>query len=127
MSVNYYFKDLKVQQAKIELEQAISAMKTTDLLFIEKATLPSTVRVLNEVKELHIGQYAFGTLLLKRNELFYSSVPEMKEFYTKNQDRLIIENEYGVVYTWEEFEKDVLSDPPRHGNFIQDAQGYVWI
>lgn len=127
MSVNYYFKDTQVQKAKKQLEEALAQLNALDMIFIDNAKLAKAESILDEAGSLHIGQYAAGTLLLKRNEKYYRSVSEMKEFYEKNKDRLLIVAEHGVQYTWEEFAEDILSDPPRPGSqFYRDEDGYAW-
>ncbi|MFF2532340.1 hypothetical protein ACFVS2_25860 [Brevibacillus sp. NPDC058079] len=134
MSVNYYFKDVKAKESQKQLEEALNILKNVDLLFIGKLNFPTSEDIFGiyEAETLHIGQSAYGTLLLKRNEHFYTTVAEMKKFYEKNKDRLSIVAEHGIEYTWDEFEKEVLSEPARTGNgifsdkIIRDKDGYVW-
>lgn len=127
MSVNYYFKDMKLVEAKEQLETSLKEIFSTDLLFIAKAVIPTAEQILKDTGMLHIGQCAYNTLLLERQDKFYRSVSEMKEFYLRNQDRLMIVAEHGYLYeSWEQFEQEVLSDPPRPG-IQKDAEGFAWV
>ncbi|WPS85622.1 hypothetical protein SMD22_00755 (plasmid) [Brevibacillus halotolerans] len=129
MSVNYYFKDVKAKESLIQLEQALKTVTNVDMLFINKVKFPSIEDIFSthEIELIHIGQSACGTLLLKRNECFYKTITEMKQFYKRNQDRLIIVAEDGIEYSWDEFEREILSQPPRSGyGYHRDKDGYVW-
>jgi hypothetical protein len=99
MSCNYYFREIPIDGAQI---------------------------LLKGVDELHIGQYAAGTCLLKRNA-YYKTVEEMEAFYRENADRLIIVDEAERKYSWEQLKEILLSAPPRNGHrFERDEAGYAW-
>lgn len=82
--------------------------------------------------QLHICKISCGWKPLFETSKFYSSVQELKDFYNKNKDRIIIKDEYG-----EELEIDVLFkiiddrykdiNNQEHENAYKDKQGYEWV
>jgi len=80
-----------------------------------------------ENPEIHIGLYAARSCLLRRQDHLYQSVSEMKEFFQRNTDRLVIVDECEREISWEQLQSNLLSSAPREGNlFIKDEDGYTW-
>jgi hypothetical protein len=108
MGTNYYFVE---KEAKKFLDNFVS-------MFQEDVEVPM----------LHIGKASCGWKgLLKRNENFYKTVQEMKKFYERNKDKIIIMNEYHEEVTWEELEEKLLD---RQGMSLEsdyiDDNGHRW-
>ncbi len=85
-----------------------------------------------EYPELHICKISMGWKPLFQATKFYNSVQELKDFYYKNKDRIIIKDEYGEEQGIDElFEfidikyKDKKSQS--HTDAYKDQQGYEWV
>ena len=114
MSTNYYFRD----------EKARYTLNNLNILFLDEEIKE---QLLNKTEKLHIGQYAGGwAALLKKNDKYYTNVDEMKHFYEKNKDRLIIIDEYNSELTWRKLEIEFINQKGKSRGDMVDKDGYCW-
>jgi len=113
MGTNYYFVDKEFEKFKNNYV----------------SVLQKNIEI--ETPRLHIGKASCGWKgLLKRNDYFYTTVSEMKEFYEKHKDTIAIMNEYYEEVTWDTLKQELID---REGKYIGDdirdtidKDGYRW-
>lgn len=107
MSTNYYF---NIQLGKSTLS----------------SNLDLNCYLLGQVDTyLHIGMRSAGWVPLFHKTEFYDSVKGIKEFYLKNEELLVIEDEYGWEMSLEELEDELFSwdgGPIAKGNPIDRSE-----
>lgn len=109
---NYYFKDKIVEEMKKKI--------------IDRNSPILNEGDLDEVGVVHIGQSSTGWVgMLEAQPKLYSTVSEMKVFYEKHVDRLIIVDENDLLLTWEQLENLLLyrEGKPRG---VKDEDGFYW-
>ena len=92
MGTNFYFKHVNGE----ELEEDINNLKCK--YPFAKITVQA---------DIHIAKTSAGWKPLFQSNKYFESVEDIKNFYFNNFNTLIIKDEYGTDYTWEEFEKRV--------------------
>lgn len=98
MSTNFYFKI----KAKIDI-------KTNASEGIDKIIKEKIEALLEEVSEIHIGKrYSYWNSLFEKTE-YYSSVKEIKEFYEKNKENLIVVDECDREYAFEDLQEELFT------------------
>jgi hypothetical protein len=140
MSTNYYFKN------KEQYEMSITAKRITDNKIEEIINLiKNIVNDENEIlkikwkledatyigyERIHIGKRSMGWMpSFERQKGLFGTVREMKKFYEDNKDIYEIENEYGVVLSWDELEKELMEwkgDRENIHDSYKDEDGYIW-
>jgi len=140
MSINYYFRNTQ-RYAEIQKEEDILNKKIDNVMEYIKNNLTDNKRILSNLKykmenkcndieynsEIHIGQNAGDYVTLLREQPYYNTVSEMKEFYLNNKDKYIIIDEYDRKLTWEELEKNIvkLGQGILRGEY--DDDGFCWV
>lgn len=112
MGTNFYFKHANEE----ELEEDINNLKCK--YPFAKITIQA---------DIHIAKTSAGWKPLFQNNEYFESVEDIKNFYFNNFDTLIIKDEYGTDYTWEEFKKRVINFNPNGVSHIKSIKldGFV--
>ena len=98
MGTNFYFKVKTDIQINIPIDGEI-----------KNSILEKLNYALQDVTEIHIGKRSGGWLPLFQKTNYYSSVKEIKEFYEKNKEHLIIIDEYDMEYSLDELDEEIFS------------------
>ena len=85
-----------------------------------------------EYPELHICKISMGWKPLFQATKFYNNVQELKDFYYKNKNKIVIKDEYGEEQDIDELFKDIddrynNKDNQAHEDAYKDKQGYEWV
>lgn len=83
-------------------------------------------------EDIHIGKRSSGWKPLFQKQEQFSSVRELKQFYLNNSDKYEIVNEYGVIYTWEDLEEELINWNGQRENCdrsdsYKDSDGFPWV
>lgn len=98
MSTNFYFK------IKMDVKLETNVAKE-----IKKNIEDKVKELIEELSEIHIGKrYSFWNSLFQKTD-YYSSVKEIKEFYEKNKENLIVVDEYNREYAFEDLEEELFT------------------
>lgn len=131
MSTNYYFKVKNVDKIT-EQFKALSSLITQEMVD----------SVIKKLGEIHISQTVGQWKPLFESQDHFKTMKELEQFYQANKDQLTIENEYGIVFTWDEFKDYMISDNSisksrtgTHDNafkqddkkFYIDDEGFEWL
>lgn len=98
MGTNFYFKI----KTDIQINIPIVGKITNDIL--EKIHC-----AIQEATVIHIGKRSGGWLPLFQKTNYYSSVKEIKDFYIKNKEHLLIIDEYDVEYSLDELDEEIFN------------------
>lgn len=85
--------------------------------------------IISKLKLIPIGSFDDEWQPLFRATEYYSSVDEIEEFYNENRAILKIVDEYGVEYTWEELNNNLIDknkDLAGRGEY-NDNKGYCFM
>lgn len=120
VGTNYYFKFKK----DLDINIIIDGTNACESIMNE------IMRELLEEK-IHIGKKSYGWKPTFQKTKYYSSLEGIKLFYDKNEEYLIIVDEYGKQYSFEEVMKELLDFNPvydrsmiRYSNIYRDDEGY---
>lgn len=98
MGTNFYFKikcelNFNIPEGSIFRDELIEKLKWT----------------LDEATEIHIGKRSGGWYPVFQQTKYYSSVKEIKDFYHKNKDYMLIVDEYGREFTMDDLEDELFT------------------
>lgn len=103
MSTNFYFKVKGIDQI-VEQFKSLSSLITDEMVY----------EVMKKLGIIHISQTAGQWKPLFESQKYFKTMKELELFFLTHQGQLIIENEYGVEYKWEEF-KDYMTKDNKEG------------
>ena len=132
MGTNFYLRDkLEKEKSKttIEIIDKNLTLYTNPLLDESKDRIYAIIREEFHPR-IHIGKTSFGWKpIFQSQEGKFTSVEELKEFYSSNINELEIIDKYGEIYTWDEFDDRVLKfgqDGLLQPFARMDNLGYYW-
>jgi len=97
MSTNYYF-EVKNSEEVINKIQEISK-------FISQESIE---KIEHELKFIHIGKRSAGWKPIFQAQEYFKTIEELKQFYNKHVEELIIKSEYNEIMTWNELEEELF-------------------
>ena len=99
MGTNYYFK-IKDVKLNLDFPNNMDGIKNEILEILSEK--------LDDLTLIHIGKRSAGWKPLFQKTKYFSSVKEIREFYNKNEEALLIINEYDEELTFKELEKELI-------------------
>jgi len=110
MSTNYYF-EIKNSEEVMSKIQEISK-------FISQESIE---KIEHELKFIHIGKRSAGWKPIFQVQEYFKTVEELKQFYNKHVEVLIIKSEYNEIMTWDELEEELLKWTSDGKSSVQEA------
>lgn len=129
MSTTFYFK----VKADVSIDISIEGI-------IKDSLMAELKKCIEENTVILIGMRSCGWVPLFYETKYYSSVDEIKKFFSKNKNHLLIVDEYGIEHTFKGLEEELFNwnkDNPKakkhleistidrsYFNFYSDEKGY---
>jgi len=115
MGTNFYFKVKGVDKIA-EQFKGLSSLITDEMVDNLKYRL----------FDIHIGKTSSGWKPIFESQSYFKTMDELESFYEQHKETLIMEDEYGTPYTWEELKERLFDWNPKGKSSLRDAnkEGY---
>ena len=71
--------------------------------------------------EIHINKLSYGWKPLFQNHKAFRTFTQLEQFYKEHKEDLTIQDEYGDIYTFEQYKQEILD----HGNVSPEPRKWV--